>query len=650
MLSLPGFPRLPQSEAPVGFAADLAQARHEALVSQLPLLHLILCVNTVALSFTYATVAPAWLAVYLPAGLIAFCAIRLAMWIRRSRAQVAPAKAASALRAAHMVAAILGVSFMAWTVALYGYGDALLRSQLIYTVGITNMCAIFSLMQAPRAALGVAALILPGFLIEMFLYGEAYAIFVVLCLLLVSISVAYMVAGAARNFETMVRAKRQADQLAAENRRLANTDSLTGLANRREFFARLDEAIRNEGPEGALVMALIDLDGFKPVNDLYGHAVGDAVLRECAARIEDYSCEGATVARLGGDEFGVILRGAMTEEQVIGFGGQLCAALKSPTHVDAIEARVSASVGFARYPQDALEAALLYERADFALYVCKDSQRGQAVLFSPEHALCMRMSAEIEQALRRADLDKELSLDYQPLFNIADRSIVAFEALARWNSPTLGAVAPQDFIPIAENNELIHTITRTVLRKALNEARNWPAHVNLSLNLSIRDLLSPTALTRIIALIASSGFDPARIDLEVTETALLTDFVRAEAAILDLKRLGVKISLDDFGTGYSSLAYVHRLPLDKIKIDRSFIQQLFENGVARDIVKSMIDLCARLGVQCVSEGVETAEQLDILAAFGCSVVQGFLFSRPIAEKDVPCFIAHAERAAGRLSA
>jgi predicted signal transduction protein with EAL and GGDEF domain len=373
------------------------------------------------------------------------------------------------------------------------------------------------------------------------------------------------------------------------------------------------------------------------------------VLRECAARISQFGNDHVTIARLGGDEFGVVLRGDFSETQILEIGAEICAALRAPLRVADIRAGVSASIGFARYPHDADESRELYERADYALYFAKQHHRGESVLFSPEHESKMRLTARIEQSLRRADLGKEISLAFQPLLAAKDQAIVGFEALARWDSPELGQVAPDCFIPVAERGEIIHALTRTVLRKALAAARVWPDHVGLSFNLSIRDLLSRAALTQIVAIIHNSGFDPARIDIEVTETELISDFARAEEALVTLKRLGVKISLDDFGTGYSSLAYVHRLPLDRIKIDRSFVREMLGDGAARDIVKSMIALCTNLHLDCVTEGVETAEQFELLRSYGVNVVQGYLFSRPIAEADVPAFIAAAaSKAEARL--
>ena len=302
-------------------------------------------------------------------------------------------------------------------------------------------------------------------------------------------------------------------------------------------------------------------------------------------------------------------------------------------------AGLSASIGIARYPQDAMDAHRLYERADYALYFGKQNRRGEAVLFSPEHESKMLLNARIQQALSNADLDKEISVEFQPLLDTQSHRIVGFEALARWASPELGAVEPKLFIPIAERAETIHRITRVVLRKALAVARRWPGDIGLSCNLSARDLVSPRALNQLIALIESSDFDPGRLEIEVTETALVADFDHAARAIEQLKAFGVKISLDDFGAGYSSLSYIHRLPVGRVKIDRSFVHEMQASPAVRDIIKSVVGLCSHLKLNCAAEGVETLEQFDLLREYGCDVVQGFYIGAPVDELGAAGLIA-----------
>jgi diguanylate cyclase (GGDEF)-like protein len=635
-----------------GIERELDLARISILIANLPLLYGVICVHIIVTAYSFSGVAPRGLVYGLPLAFILFAVFRAVHFMRMRRSIPVDGRVAhDMLRIVQFIAVGFGALGTAWMVELYLYGDSALRSQLVFSVVITNMICSYILGQLPRVALTLAGISMPGFLLLLVLTGGSEAPVIAINLGLVGLFLAYIVMVTARDFERMVAARLHAVELAEENRLLANTDSLTGLPNRREFFERLECAIREEGAKGGpdmggLVMGVIDLDGFKPINDLYGHAIGDCVLRECAARLEIFAGGATTIARLGGDEFAIFRRGRFEEGDILRLGEEVCAALRAPLRFADIHAGVSASIGFARYPRDAMDGHHLYERADYALYFGKQNHRGAAVLFSSDHESKMLLNARIEQALRKADFEQELTIRFQPLLHVETKRIVAFEALARWVSPELGEVSPDIFIPVAESGELIHAITRSALRKALRAAQSWPRDIKLSFNISIRDLVSQRALTQIMALIAGSGFEPSRLDIEVTETALVADFERAAEAIAELKAMGVNISLDDFGAGHSSLAYIHRLPLDMIKIDRSFVQELHVNRIARDIVRSMIGLCANLKLDCVTEGVETQEQFDLLRGYGCTFVQGFLFGRPVPEDEVAGVIEQYRPACG----
>ncbi|MCI4678393.1 EAL domain-containing protein [Rhodoblastus acidophilus] len=608
------------------------------------MLYSILCLNVITIAFVFSSVAPPFLIYVAPSVLLVAGAIRAYSWRSRRNKPVDPDRASAMLQSVHRFAVGFALAYMAWTLALFLYGDTGRQSQLVYTVVITDIICSFTLAHLPRVALALSAITLPAFLLLLAFSGGSDAKVIALNLAMVALFFGYMVAGSARDFERMVEAQLRSVQLADENRLLANRDSLTGLPNRREFFARLESALDAESAGGGLVVGVIDLDGFKPINDLYGHALGDRVLRECAARLELFSGGATTIARLGGDEFALFMRGRSSEDDILQLGAQICAALKAPLKLAEIHAGLSASIGFARYPQDAMDAHRLYERADYALYYGKQHRRGEPILFSPDHESKMLLNARIQQALRSADLEKEISVEFQPLLDVPSERIIAFEALARWTSPELGPVPPDLFIPVAECGETIHLVTRTILRKALAAARDWPEDIGLSFNLSARDLASPVAMTQLAALIERSAFDPGRLEIEVTETALISDFEHAAHAIQRLKALGARISLDDFGAGYSSLAYIHRLPVDRIKIDRSFVQEMHANSAARDIIKSVISLCDNLKLNCATEGVETLEQLDLLRDYGCNVVQGFYFGAPIGQEAVAEMIAANRKA------
>jgi diguanylate cyclase (GGDEF)-like protein len=490
------------------------------------------------------------------------------------------------------------------------------------------------------AALTLTGTVIAPFVIFLLASGDVVHIAIGLNLLLVTVAMIYILIICSGQFAAMVNGQIETRRLSNENFRLANVDSLTDLPNRRQFFHRLSLlAERAKTSNHSFVVGVLDLDGFKAVNDLYGHGVGDRVLKETGQRLLELSDDTQFIARLGGDEFGIIVDAGLDADAVIAVGARICSVFDAPFAVAGIVAKIGGSVGFALAPDAGTTAELLYERADYALYHAKARHRGQPVIFSREHEVEIRKLSTIEHTLRRIDLDAELSLHFQPIVNVATARLVGFEALARWHNPELGDVAPDLFISVAERTELIGTITQVLLRKALAAAASWPDDLFLSFNLSMRDLISQVTILQTVSMIESSGIDPRRIIIEVTETALMQDYERVQESLRILRSMGLKVALDDFGSGQSSLSYVHQLSLDKIKIDRGFIRNIAVQDNARNIVKTVIDLCRNLNFDCVVEGVETAEQVEIIGRLGCSTMQGYFFARPMRQDELADFIA-----------
>ncbi len=442
-------------------------------------------------------------------------------------------------------------------------------------------------------------------------------------------------AGATRaSVERAVRARIAADRHRDEARQLADFDALTGLPNRRNFFAALDALAEVEAP---FDLGLIDLDGFKPVNDIYGHAAGDAVLSEVARRLMAAGDASVRAARLGGDEFALIVEGGADATSLMALGDRLCAELRRPYAFGTMTIGLSASIGFAR-GGGGLDAKPLLERADYALYRAKENQRGGAVMFDARHEQEMLDFNRIDQALRTGNLEAELHVVFQPQVDLQSGQTTGFEALARWNSPILGAVRPDVFIRAAERSGLIGELTPALLKKALAVAATWPEQLRVAFNLSVYDLHSARAIERVCDIVAQSGIDPSRIEFEITETAMLSDLDQALLSLQRLRALGARIALDDFGSGFSSFGQIHRLPLDCIKIDRSFVEALLQNAKTRKIVKTMIDLCANLNLEHVVEGVETEEQLWQLREVNARCVQGYLFARPMPADEIADYL------------
>ncbi len=460
-------------------------------------------------------------------------------------------------------------------------------------------------------------------------------------ILLMVVSSTLLASVVRRNLFRAVAARVSAEVAAAEATALAECDALTGLPNRRSFFRETDlklAAVEARGDAEAFDLALIDLDGFKPVNDIYGHSVGDALLVEVGRRLTRLCHGRAFAARMGGDEFALIIPGALSEDERSAFGKALCESLRDSYQLGGVIATISASVGLVRCVSGHTPAHWM-ERADYALYFAKQNLRGAPVVFTEGHEAEMRDFSQVDQTLRASDLDAELSIVFQPQVDVVAQKVVSFEALARWKSARLGDVRPDIFIKAAERSGLITDITLLLLRKALHQVRDWPADLRVSFNLSARDLRSSRSITNICTAVADSGIDPRRIEFEITETAMLTDFDQACEALNRLKALGCRIAVDDFGSGYSSFSYIHRLPVDKIKIDRSFVVQLLKHDTAVQIIKTIIDLCCNLDLDCVIEGVETEAEMIRLTQVRARYVQGYLFGRPMPASQIAGYLA-----------
>jgi diguanylate cyclase (GGDEF)-like protein len=617
---------------------ELAVAQFKAFSKQIPLLYFILLVNAWSVSITHIEVAPVALSVYAPALLSVFCVARLVRWFRNGYAEPTPETARSALKATNRFAVVLAVAFTCWALALHPYGDAFQQSQIAFFLAITVIGCVFCLMHVRSAALTVAALINVPFAAFFGLSGNPTYVGLTVNMALVSLAMAVIVLIYYRDFTELIVSRRSLEAkqaetkaLSDENFRLANLDSLTELPNRRSFFSSLDAELDVAQKQGTrLAIGVLDLDGFKPVNDTHGHPTGDKLLVLVAERLRESCGESVVLCRLGGDEFGLIVRNSADDAALVSEADFICMALRAPFEMASVSVRISGTIGLAVYPDTSADAVELFERADYALYHAKrNNRRGKATLFSAEHEADIRRHSQIEQALKSGDLDREMSLAFQPIVEATTGRPIGFEALARWSSPELGTVRPDEFIAVAEKSGLIPMLTRLLLGKALVAAKTWPDALRLSFNLSVYDLVAADGVLRLLAMINQSGVSPSRIELEITETAMVQDFTQVTAAIDALKAFGVGISLDDFGTGYSSLRQVHRLPLDKLKIDRSFITDIHRNANSLKIVKSLVALCRDMNLTCVVEGVESAEELAVLRELGCELIQGYYYAKPM---------------------
>jgi diguanylate cyclase (GGDEF)-like protein len=409
---------------------------------------------------------------------------------------------------------------------------------------------------------------------------------------------------------------------------MAHHDALTGLPNRVLFGSELERALGEWLPDETVAVFCLDLDRFKQVNDTLGHPVGDSLLQAVAERLYSFVSDRTLVARLGGDEFSVIQVGAHQPHDAVTLGEQIIARLSEPYEIKGFQIVIGASVGVSLAPNDGEGADDLLRNADLALYRAKTEGRGTLRFFEPHMDAQMQARRELELDLRRALVNNEFELYYQPLVNIESDAVCGFEALIRWNHPTRGMVSPDEFISLAEEVGEIEAIGSWVLRTACQEAASWPEDIKVAVNLSPLQFRSGSLVLHVTSALAATRLRADRLELEITEGLLLQDTEATLATLHQLRALGVRISMDDFGTGYSSLSYLRKFPFDKIKIDRSFVRDLSETDDCIAIVRAVMDLGYGLGMSTTAEGVETVEQLAHLRREGCIEAQGYLISPP----------------------
>jgi len=421
---------------------------------------------------------------------------------------------------------------------------------------------------------------------------------------------------------------------------MARHDALTDLPNRVLLRERLEHELKRVKRGECLAMLCLDLDQFKGINDSLGHPIGDELLKLVAERLRGCTREPDTVARLGGDEFAIIMTQMREATDAAALSKRIRESIIRPYQIEGHQILTDISIGISVAPFDAVEADPLLRNADMALYGAKADGRGTYRFFEPEMNTRMKARRELEMDLRKALVGKEFELHYQPLVNLASNGVTAFEALLRWNHPRRGLISPADFIPVAEETGLIVPLGEWVLKAACYEAVDWPDHIKVAVNLSPTQLNNRNLLNVVTAALAETSLPARKLQLEITETVLLQNTFGTLETLHELRKLGVQIALDDFGTGYSSLSYLRSFPFDKIKIDRSFIQDL-SNVEPAAIVQAVANLAKCLNMTSTAEGVETQQQMDILRSMGCTEIQGYLFSRARPAKEIRQFFAPA---------
>jgi diguanylate cyclase (GGDEF)-like protein/PAS domain S-box-containing protein len=435
--------------------------------------------------------------------------------------------------------------------------------------------------------------------------------------------------------EDVTERQRSEDRIA----HMARHDALTDLPNRMLLLEQLNHEIKRVKRGECLAVLCLDLDQFKSVNDALGHHIGDELLKLVSERLRGCTRELDVVARMGGDEFAIIMTQMEQAADAATLSKRIRDSVIKPYQIEGHQIVTDISIGISVAPMDAVESDELLRNADMALYDAKADGRGTFRFFEPEMNTRMRVRRELEMDLRKALATEQFELHYQPLVVMKTNDVNAFEALLRWNHPTRGMISPADFIPIAEETGLIVPLGEWVLKTACNEAVDWPDHIKVAVNLSPAQLNSRNLVSMVTAALNESGMSPQKLQLEITETVLLQNTFTTLATLHELRKMGVQIALDDFGTGYSSLSYLRSFPFDKIKIDRSFIQDLSNGAEPLAIVNAVAGLAKCLNMTSTAEGVETQQQMEVLQSIGCTEMQGYLFSHARPAKEIRQFFA-----------
>jgi diguanylate cyclase (GGDEF)-like protein len=418
---------------------------------------------------------------------------------------------------------------------------------------------------------------------------------------------------------------------------LAHFDLLTQLPNRKMIMDELEKIIRqSRTAQQTFAVVFIDLDNFKKINDTLGHHIGDLLIQAVSTRLRSVMLSSDILGRLGGDEFALIIRRSISEQDILSYIEHLRQTVENPFFIERADITITASFGIAVYPQDGNDPGELIKCADTAMYQAKDAGKNNSRFFRKEMLDTILAKIEFEDMLASAVKNQELRLVFQPQYHTDGQTIRGFETLIRWQSPTLGQISPANFIPVAEENGQIIAIGEWVLRNAINTfcqiQDEYKLNSILSVNISAVQIEEPTFIPMVKALLSETGFDAKQLEFEITETAFIKSMKQTIKVLHEFKALGIKIALDDFGTGYSSLSYLQMLPIDTLKIDKSFIDGINTQNEAKQIVGSIIDLVHKLDMEVIVEGVETELQLRSLINQGCDYIQGFFLSKPLERK------------------
>ena len=621
--------------------------QYRTLGAQIPLMYMLMAINAASLGLAMYGKVSLLEGILVPVLLVVGAFVRGLVWLRRRGEIPDHARIRRYLIGTVAVSGLLSIGFGGWGLWLFQSADAIERLCIGLYIFVGAVSCSFCLQTLPSAGRMVMIFGAMPVTLQMLASGNAFLMGIGINVAFVLLLNHHILKGNFAGFKEVIDSRaamavereraRDAEQKAHD---LAYHDPLTGLHNRRALAEYLDTMLGAPDAESSAGLLIVDLDRFKSVNDVHGHIAGDHLLREVAERLVEMVEDAGRVFRLGGDEFAVVVPVEGGDDDAPRrVARRIIQGMSTPFLACDLVHHIGASVGISVYPTDAQDRETLMRRADIALYQAKERGRRQHRAFEPRMDAEIRRRSEIEKELRAGLVAGRFHPHYQPLVDLESGRTIGFELLARWTRNNGEEVGPDQFIPIAEECGLINALMLKLLQRACWDARNWPDHLSVAINISPVQLKDPWLGEKILTEVNRTGFPPQRLAIEITENALIDDSENARRTIESLKNQGMRIALDDFGTGYSSLQHLRMLPFDKIKIDRSFIQTLSTDPEAMKIVRAITSLANSLDLPVVAEGIECGATAERLRALGCDQGQGFHFGRPMSAKEVDALFA-----------
>jgi diguanylate cyclase (GGDEF)-like protein len=629
--------------------AALLREQYRSLASLAPYIYAAVIAAAAAMGFAMRGMSSPLRTFVVLSALLAVVIPRLIYWLRARRSLAAQSLDVMRrdIRIATALGPALALGFSIVVASALPEAEPLEKAPVLFAVWITAAASALSLIRLPYAPSFVVFGSSAPLVVALLSVRTGLTFWLALLLLVVA---SLLIAAFAENYRVFAEIIRSRF-LAAENQRaaedaqqavtaIAYTDYLTGLPNRRwlqTLLAARVEAGRSDGVPFAV--GLLDLDGFKPINDIHGHPAGDEILKQVAGRLAAAMDGCGAAARMGGDEFAVVCENVGSEDAALALAQRLRSIFGEPFVVDALTIHLECTCGFALFPASGDNAEQLIRLADIALYRAKAGGGGRAGVFDRNVETAAVVRATLEQALREAVDQRRIGVEFEPIVDLETGRVRGFEALPRWLDSRLGVVAPASFVPVAEQIGLLDQLSVNLLREAASAAARWPDGVSLAFNLRAEQLSKPRVAAEIVAALHDSGLDPRRFTIEVTETAIIKNLDAARVTLEALRAAGVSVTLDNFGAGSSSLAQLRDLALDQIKIDRSFVARLCHDPKIAILTHAIVDMAQRLDLSCAAEGVESPEQFEELKRSGCAYGQGRLFANPMSKAMTYDFLA-----------